>query len=52
MRITMVLAMLLLGTINTVWATGEHWTWNPHEYASNSTFVGIITIEGVEQCPT
>ena len=45
----MVLAMLLLGTINTVWATGEHWTWNPHEYASNSTFVGIITIEGVEQ---
>ena len=42
--------MLLVAVMGTtVKAEGEHWSWNSHEYLANSTFVGVITIEGVEQ---
>ena len=40
---------LLLAVFGQVRAEGEHWTWNPHEYSFNATFVAVINIDGVEQ---
>ena len=48
-RIKLALLILLVAVVGTAKAEGEHWSWNSHEYLANSTFVGIITIEGVEQ---
>ena len=47
--ITSAMLVLLLAALGQVHAEGEHWTWNPHEYSFNSTFVAVINIDGVEQ---
>ncbi len=48
-RIKLALLMLFVVVFGSAKAQNEHWTWNSHAYPNNSTFVGIITIEGVEQ---
>ena len=48
-RIKLILLTLIVAVFGTVKAQDEHWTWNSHAYPNNSTFVGVITIEGVEQ---
>ncbi len=49
-RVIRLLAMALLLSASTLsFADGEHWTWNPNQYAFNSTFVAVINIDGEEQ---
>ena len=43
------LLMLLFIGIGNAKAQGMHWTWDSHAYSDNSTFVGVITINGIEQ---
>ena len=40
---------LLLSASRLSYAEGEHWTWNPNQYAYNATFVSVISINGLEQ---
>ena len=40
---------LLLSATCMSYAEGEHWTWNPNQYANNATFVSVISINGLEQ---
>lgn len=49
MKIRNVLLIMLLIAGNCAWASGEHWTWNPYQYADNATFISVLTIDGVEQ---
>ena len=44
-----VILWFLFAVFGQVHAEGEHWTWNPHEYSFNATFVAVINIDGVEQ---
>ncbi len=44
------LAMALLLSASCLsYAEGEHWTWNPNQYAYNATFVSVLSINGLEQ---
>lgn len=44
------LAMALLLSASCLsYAEGEHWAWNPNQYAYNATFVSVISINGLEQ---
>lgn len=47
--IKLLLLLPLLAVFHTAKADGEHWTWNPNQYANNSIFTAVITIDGVEQ---
>ena len=40
---------LLLSATGMLYAEGEHWTWNPNQYANNATFVSVLSINGLEQ---
>lgn len=48
-NIRLLLLLPLLALFHNAMADGEHWTWNPNQYSSNSIFTAIITIDGVEQ---